>query len=141
MRISDWSSDVCSSDLNQAPFDSEDTNGADGVTVDLSADDDVTCVFTNIPETTPSNSVSIVKTNNANGQGDYTKNEQTTSGATVPFRIVITNTGDEDLAIVSLMDEWPADGSINLLSAAPVLQFTTPGEGTPASFAVGAHPQ
>src|SRR3546814_9791340 len=61
---------------NQAPFDSEDTNGADGVTVDLSADDDVTCVFTNIPETTPSNSVSIVKTNNANGQGDYTKKDR-----------------------------------------------------------------
>src|SRR3546814_9861945 len=38
------------------------------------------------------------------------------------------------------MDEWPADGSLNLLSAAAELTCTTPGEGDPVAFDVDADP-
>jgi len=116
------------------PFASTATEAGDGVTVALAAGDVVTCVFTNVPETASTNSVTIVKTNNADGQGEYGKAEQTSPGTTVPFRVVITNTGDEALDVVSLVDTWPTGNSLDLLSAGAGVVCTTPGEGEPVSF-------
>ncbi|MFP5322481.1 MAG: LPXTG cell wall anchor domain-containing protein [Acidimicrobiia bacterium] len=98
------------------------------------------CTFTNTYRQQSSNSVTIVKTNNADGNSTYSDNEQTTSGATVPFRIVITNTGDDPLDVTELKDTWPTDNELDLLEASAGLTCTTPGDGEgsdPVEFDMG----
>lgn len=86
------------------------------VSFDISAGEIITCEFTNVP--TPGYSVTIAKTNNADGDDEYTDSERTSPDADVPFKLVITNTGTGDLEIESLTDTWPGrtDGPLDLLA-------------------------
>ena len=56
----------------------------------------------------PGVAVRITKTNDANGDGRYTDSEEAKRpGLDVPFRVVITNTGDEAFTITDLTDAFP----------------------------------
>jgi uncharacterized repeat protein (TIGR01451 family)/fimbrial isopeptide formation D2 family protein len=58
----------------------------------------------------PGITVKITKTNDGNGDGRYTDSEEAKrSGSDVPFRLVITNTGEETVLIDDLTDTFPGD--------------------------------
>jgi len=64
----------------------------------------------------PGVAIRITKTNDANGDGRYTDTEEARrSGLDVPFRLVITNTGEEAVTLTDLTDTFPGD-TINLLN-------------------------
>lgn len=89
-------------------------DGAQASGVVIPADGTETVTFTNDFE--PTYSVTIEKTNDADGDGTYTDDETTTPGADVPFQVVITNTGTGDLTVASLDDAWPGlEDALDLL--------------------------
>jgi len=103
------------------------------VTVTVSSGAAVVCTFTNTYRQGPTNSVTIVKTNDASGDGTYGKTEGTAPGSAVKFRLVITNTGDEALQVTSLDDAWTGN-DLDLLAETAGLTCTAPGEGGNLSF-------
>ena len=58
----------------------------------------------------PGIAVRITKTNDGNTDGRYTDSEEAKrAGSDVPFRLVITNTGEETVIISELTDTFPGD--------------------------------
>jgi len=88
---------------------------------------------------TPALSVTVVKTNDANGDGTFTGNESaSTPGAPVPFKAVITNTSSVDVVITTLTDEWPNMPAFDLNASCPnvVGAVLPPGGSITCSFTV-----
>ena len=98
------------------------TDGTQVTGVVVPADGTETVTFTNDYE--PSYGVTIVKTNDADGDEGYTDDETTSPGEAVPFQVVITNTGTGDLTVASLTDTWPGQGAALDLLGAGVLSCT-----------------
>jgi hypothetical protein len=71
-----------------------------------SATDHDDSIVTTVPPAAPI-TVSVVKTNDANGDGVFTDDETGTAGGSVTFRAVITNTSAVAVVIDSIIDEWP----------------------------------
>jgi hypothetical protein len=67
--------------------------------------------------------ISVVKTNDANGDGVFTDDETGTPGRSVTFRAVITNTSAVAVVIDSIIDEWPQAEAI---AVCPSLIGVTP---------------
>ena len=58
----------------------------------------------------PGIAIAITKTNDANNDGRYTDDEEAKrSGLDVPFKLIITNTGEEPVVITDLTDTFPQD--------------------------------
>jgi len=76
---------------------------------DSNASNDVSDPVTdNVNCAEPGVSVTIIKTNDANGDGRYTDNEEARrAGSDVPFKVVIVNTGDSAFTIGELTDSFP----------------------------------
>jgi hypothetical protein len=69
--------------------------------------------------------VNLVKTNNADGSGTYGKSETAPSaGASVPFRLVVTNTSSVTITIESLTDAWPGQVPFSPSCASAVVGTT-----------------
>jgi len=86
-------------------------------TFSAQAGDIITCTFTNTVDQQPTSSITVDKTNNANGTLPFSDSEQASAaGAAVPFQVVISNTGDTDLTLDTLTDTWAGLGTpIDLL--------------------------
>jgi len=81
-------------------------------------DDDTSSVTTSELPPPPDITVNIVKTNDANGDGDYNDSEVApVEGADVPFRAVITNTSDVAVTIESLTDLLPGSDTADAVCA------------------------
>ena len=63
----------------------------------------------------PEITVDVVKTNDADGDGTFNDSEVApAAGAAVPFRAVITNTSDVDVAITDLTDAFPGQAAFGV---------------------------
>ncbi|MGH2591193.1 MAG: DUF7507 domain-containing protein, partial [Actinomycetota bacterium] len=83
------------------------TNEDAGAGGNNTSPDVVVIVNCDQPPPEPGISVSIIKENDANGDGIFTNNEEAKrSGLDVPFVLVITNTGEETFEITSLTDRF-----------------------------------
>lgn len=68
---------------------------------------DAVCTFTNTFDPPPTASLTVVKTNDANGDGTFSDDEEAaTPGAATTFQLVITNTGEVELTLTSLTDTF-----------------------------------
>ncbi|NET14977.1 MAG: hypothetical protein F6K08_20160, partial [Okeania sp. SIO1H6] len=81
----------------------------------------------------PDPSIEVVKLNDANDDGQFSDNEQTTPGDTVTFQGTIENTSDVEVTIDSISDDIHQDG-INASSSAQDLLGTTLAPGETATF-------
>jgi uncharacterized repeat protein (TIGR01451 family) len=83
------------------------TNEDAGAGGNNTSPDVVVVVNCDQPPPEPGISVSIIKENDANGDGIFTNSEEAKrSGLDVPFVLVITNTGEETFVITSLTDRF-----------------------------------
>ncbi|MFP5488453.1 MAG: LPXTG cell wall anchor domain-containing protein, partial [Acidimicrobiia bacterium] len=87
------------------------------LSVSVASGDDAVCTFTNTFNRQPTSSITVDKTNNADGKTGFTDSEQATGpGAAVPFQVVISNTGTADLTLATLTDEWDGTAAFDLLT-------------------------
>lgn len=94
--------------------------GSDAVFA-AAAGDVITCTFTNTPVPEPTSSITVDKTNNANGSLPFGDTEQASGpGVAVPFQVVLTNTGSTALTLQTLTDTWTG-------LATPIDLFTVTG--------------
>jgi hypothetical protein len=89
---------------------------------------------------TPNNpplSLTVDKTNNATNNGSFTDTGSTTMGATVTFRVVVTNNSTVPVVIDSLTDEWPGAQPFSPQCAQQVVGTTLqPGASATCEFAL-----
>lgn len=89
---------------------------------------------------TPNNpplSLTVDKTNNATTNGSFTDLGSTTAGATVTFRVVVTNTSTVPVVIDSVTDEWPGADPFSPQCAQQVVGTTLqPGASATCEFAL-----
>lgn len=97
--------DACPAVVNRATVTA--TNEDAGAGGNNTSPDVVVVVNCELPPPEPGLSVSIVKDNDANGDGIFTNREEAKrSGLDVPFLLLITNTGEETFRITSLTDSF-----------------------------------
>jgi uncharacterized repeat protein (TIGR01451 family) len=70
-----------------------------------------------VPQTGNKITVGVTKTNNANADSTFTKDETPKVGADVPFKAVIHNPSAVPVRILSLSDEWPNQAAFDLTDA------------------------
>jgi len=105
--------------------------------LDNTAGDQDTSAVTTTPPPPPVLSITIVKTNDADGDGTFTDDETGTTGAAVPFRATITNTSSVTIVIDSLTDIWPGASAITPQCAAAVVGVVlAPGATVTCEFTV-----
>lgn len=102
------------------------TPAGGGVNFPIANGEIVTCKFTNERQLTVTPQVTIAKTNDGNLDGTYGESEPTVPDATVPFRLVIQNTGNVPLTVASLIDSW-GQQTLDLLDPRAGLTCTTGG--------------
>ena len=101
---------------------------------DNSATADDTSAVTTSPAP-PVISITVAKTNDANGDGVFTDDETANAGSTVTFRAVITNTSPVPVVIDSITDIWP--GSAETAECAALIGTTVqPGASVTCEFTV-----
>jgi len=89
-----------SGDAGDSETDVVTASGTDDEGNPVSDSDDATVTVTNTPPT-----VAVSKTNDADGDTVYTDDESIDEpGGSVPFKVVVTNTSNEDVTIISLSD-------------------------------------
>jgi hypothetical protein len=78
---------------------------------------------------TPPLTLTVVKTNDANGNGSFTDDETGTTGGSVNFRVAITNSSTVDVVVDSISDVWPGADAISPNCAASIIGAVLPANG------------
>jgi hypothetical protein len=76
----------------------------------------------------PPLSITVDKTANANGDNAYSEDETGAAGASVGFRVIVTNNSTVDVVIDSISDVWP--GGAPIAPCSNLLGVTVPAGGS-----------